>query len=151
MALTQAPLPLIRKSPAGRIVNLSSILGSQTLHATPGSPIDDFKVRAYDASKAALNSFTIHLAYELRDTPIKVNSSASGMGEDGYGRGECTDGVGRWGEDERAIGDVGGGWADRRVLSFGREVAVVIGDFPNNGTPFQIQSWHGIKIKEPEM
>ena len=33
---------------------------------------------AYDASKAALNSFTIHLAYELRDTPIKVNSAHPG-------------------------------------------------------------------------
>jgi NAD(P)-dependent dehydrogenase (short-subunit alcohol dehydrogenase family) len=78
VALTQKLLPLIRKSAAGRIVNLSSILGSQTLHATPGSPIYDFKALAYDASKAALNSFTIHLAFELRDTPIKVNSAHPG-------------------------------------------------------------------------
>lgn len=76
--LTQTLLPLIRKSPAGRIVNLSSILGSLTLHATPGSPIYDAKVFAYDASKAALNSFTIHLAHELRDTKIKVNSAHPG-------------------------------------------------------------------------
>ena len=78
IALTQALLPLLRKSPAGRIVNLSSILASQTLHATPGSPIYDAKTFAYDASKAALNSFTIHLAHELRGTKIKVNSGHPG-------------------------------------------------------------------------
>jgi NAD(P)-dependent dehydrogenase (short-subunit alcohol dehydrogenase family) len=76
--LTQALLPLLRKSEAGRIVNMSSILGSQTFHATPGSPIYDFKALSYDASKAALNSFTIHLAYELKDTKIKVNSAHPG-------------------------------------------------------------------------
>jgi NAD(P)-dependent dehydrogenase (short-subunit alcohol dehydrogenase family) len=76
--LTQKLLPLLRKSPAGRIVNLSSILGSLTLHATPGSPIYDAKSFGYDASKAALNSFTIHLAHELRDTKIKVNSAHPG-------------------------------------------------------------------------
>ena len=76
--LTQALLPLLKKSDAGRIVNMSSILGSQTFHATPGSPIYDFKALSYDASKAALNSFTIHLAYELKDTNIKVNSAHPG-------------------------------------------------------------------------
>lgn len=76
--LTQKLLPLLRKSAAGRIVNLSSILASLTLHATPGSPIYDAKTFAYDASKAALNSFTIHLAHELRGTKIKVNSAHPG-------------------------------------------------------------------------
>jgi NAD(P)-dependent dehydrogenase (short-subunit alcohol dehydrogenase family) len=78
IALTQTLLPLIRKSPAGRIVNLSSILGSLTLHADPKSPIYDKKTFAYDASKTALNAFTVHLAQELRDTPIKVNSAHPG-------------------------------------------------------------------------
>jgi NAD(P)-dependent dehydrogenase (short-subunit alcohol dehydrogenase family) len=78
VALTQTLLPLLRKSEAGRIVNLSSILGSNTLHATPGSFIYDAKTFAYDASKAALNSFTIHLAHELKDTKIKVNSAHPG-------------------------------------------------------------------------
>lgn len=78
VALTQKLLPLLQKSDAGRIVNMSSILGSQTLHADPNSPIYGFKALAYDASKAALNSFTIHLAYELRDTKIKVNSAHPG-------------------------------------------------------------------------
>jgi len=78
IALTQVLLPLIRKSEAGRIVNLSSILGSLTLHADPKSPIYSHKQLAYDASKTALNAFTVHLAHELRDTPIKVNSAHPG-------------------------------------------------------------------------
>lgn len=78
VALTQALLPLLKKSDAGRIVNLSSILGSLTLHATKGSPIYNAKTFAYDTSKAALNSFTIHLAHELADTKIKVNSAHPG-------------------------------------------------------------------------
>jgi len=78
VALTQALLPLIRKSPAGRIVNLSSILASLAYHADPKSPIYHAKSFAYDASKSALNAFTIHLAYELRNTKIKVNSAHPG-------------------------------------------------------------------------
>jgi NAD(P)-dependent dehydrogenase (short-subunit alcohol dehydrogenase family) len=78
VALTQKLLPLIRQAPAGRIVNVSSILGSLTLQADPASPIYSFKVFAYDASKAALNAFTVHLAHELRETNIKVNSAHPG-------------------------------------------------------------------------
>jgi NAD(P)-dependent dehydrogenase (short-subunit alcohol dehydrogenase family) len=69
---------LIRKSAAGRIVNLSSILASLTHHADPASPIYDTKALAYDASKTALNAFTVHLAHELKDTSIKVNSAHPG-------------------------------------------------------------------------
>jgi NAD(P)-dependent dehydrogenase (short-subunit alcohol dehydrogenase family) len=88
VATTQALLPLLRKSAAGRIVNLSSILGSITLHATPGSPIYDMKMPAYDVSKSAVNAYTVHLAWELKDTPIKVNAAHPGwvkteMGGDG--------------------------------------------------------------------
>jgi NAD(P)-dependent dehydrogenase (short-subunit alcohol dehydrogenase family) len=78
VALTQVLLPLIRKAPAGRIVNLSSILGSLTLHSDPSSPIYDKKAFAYDASKTALNAFTVHLAQELHGTKIKVNSAHPG-------------------------------------------------------------------------
>ena len=78
VAVTLAFLPLLRKSEAGRIVNLSSILGSLALHADPASPIYDFKSVAYDSSKAALNQFTTHLAHELRGTNIKVNSAHPG-------------------------------------------------------------------------
>jgi len=78
IAVTQAFLPLLHKSAAGRIVNLSSILGSITLHATPGSPIYDYKVPAYNVSKTALNGWTVQLAYELRDTTVKVNAAHPG-------------------------------------------------------------------------
>ncbi|MGB6974997.1 MAG: SDR family oxidoreductase [Terracidiphilus sp.] len=78
IALTRALLPLLKKSPEGRIVNLSSLLGSLSLHADPKSPIYHAKSFAYDASKTALNAFTVHLAYELRDTGIKVNSAHPG-------------------------------------------------------------------------
>jgi NAD(P)-dependent dehydrogenase (short-subunit alcohol dehydrogenase family) len=78
IAVTRELLPLLKKSPAGRIVNLSSILGSLTLHADPNSPIAGFKSFAYDGSKSALNAYTIHLAWELKDTAIKVNSAHPG-------------------------------------------------------------------------
>jgi NAD(P)-dependent dehydrogenase (short-subunit alcohol dehydrogenase family) len=74
VATTQAFLPLLRRSAAGRIVNLSSALASLALHIDPGSDIYALKVPAYDASKTALNAWTVHLAHELRDTPIKVNA-----------------------------------------------------------------------------
>jgi NAD(P)-dependent dehydrogenase (short-subunit alcohol dehydrogenase family) len=76
--VTQALLPLILKSKSGRIVNMASIEGSLTLHADPISDIYDAKPFAYDASKAAVNSFTVHLAHELRNTPVKVNSAHPG-------------------------------------------------------------------------
>ncbi len=76
--VTQKLLPLIQKSEAGRIVNLSSILGSLSLHADEQSPIKDSKPFAYDASKTALNQFTVHLANALRDTNVKVNSAHPG-------------------------------------------------------------------------
>lgn len=75
--LTNAMLPLLRKSAAGRIVNVSSILGSLTLHAAQG-PKSLGKTLAYDASKSALNAYTIHLAAALGDTKIKVNSAHPG-------------------------------------------------------------------------
>lgn len=78
VGFTQTMLPLIKKSEAGRIVNLSSILGSLTLHSDKNSPIYDFKAFAYNASKTALNAFTVHLAHELQATNIKVNSAHPG-------------------------------------------------------------------------
>ena len=72
--VTVAFLPLLRAAPAGRIVNVSSILGSLTLHAQPGSSIYGFIVPAYNASKSALNAWTVQLAHELREGPIKVNA-----------------------------------------------------------------------------
>jgi NAD(P)-dependent dehydrogenase (short-subunit alcohol dehydrogenase family) len=78
VALTQTLVPLIRKSEAGRIVFLSSGLGSLTLHSDPSWPFYGYKVPAYDISKTALNGYAVHLAYELKDTPIKVNAAHPG-------------------------------------------------------------------------
>ena len=78
IAVTQQFIPLIKKSDAGRIVFLSSGLGSLSLHSDPNSPIYNFKVPAYDISKTALNGYVVHLAYELKDTPIKVNAAHPG-------------------------------------------------------------------------
>lgn len=72
---TQALLPLIRKSDAGRIVNVSSLLGSISEHQNPASFIYEFKgVPSYNVSKSAVNAWTVHLAHELKDTGIKVNT-----------------------------------------------------------------------------
>jgi NAD(P)-dependent dehydrogenase (short-subunit alcohol dehydrogenase family) len=72
--VTKAFLPLLKSSASGRIVNLSSQLGSFGLHTDPASPIYDFKLPAYNASKSVVNAWTVHLAYELRGTSVKVNA-----------------------------------------------------------------------------
>ena len=74
IAVTQKFVPLVEKSDAGRIVFVSSGLGSLTLHSDPDSPIYNWKVPAYDISKTALNGYAVHLAHELKDTAIKVNT-----------------------------------------------------------------------------
>jgi len=79
IAVTQAFLPLIKKTNAGRIVNVSSGLGSLTLHGDPNWEFYEVKPLAYNASKTALNAFTVILAHELKDTNIKVNSADPGF------------------------------------------------------------------------
>lgn len=80
VATTQAFLPLLRKSEAGRIVHLTSILGSLALISDPTSPVGPSAGQgaAYAASKTALNMFTVQLAAELRGTKIKVNAAHPG-------------------------------------------------------------------------
>jgi NAD(P)-dependent dehydrogenase (short-subunit alcohol dehydrogenase family) len=72
--VTRAFVDLLRQSPAPRIVNVTSGLGSLTLHSDPTWKYYPVKGAAYAPSKAALNAYTIMLAYELRDTPFKVNA-----------------------------------------------------------------------------
>jgi NAD(P)-dependent dehydrogenase (short-subunit alcohol dehydrogenase family) len=72
--VTQAFIDLLRESPEPRIVNVTSGLGSLTLHNDPSWKYYPVKGAAYQPSKAALNAYTIMLAYELRDTPFKVNA-----------------------------------------------------------------------------
>lgn len=79
LAVTRAMLPLLRKSAAARIVNLSSSLGSLTLNGDPGSPYYAARLIGYNASKAALNMLTVQLAEELRGTPHVVNSVSPGF------------------------------------------------------------------------
>jgi NAD(P)-dependent dehydrogenase (short-subunit alcohol dehydrogenase family) len=78
LRVAQTMLPLLHKSAAGRIVNVSSGLGSLTLNSDPAWPSYDVKFIGYCASKAALNMLTVHLAYELRASNIKVNSADPG-------------------------------------------------------------------------
>jgi NAD(P)-dependent dehydrogenase (short-subunit alcohol dehydrogenase family) len=78
-AVTKAMLPLLRRSEAGRIVNLSSEMGSMSWRSDPTSEVAQYPPSlAYDASKAAVNSLTVSFAKELRDTPIKINAVGPG-------------------------------------------------------------------------
>lgn len=74
VAVTNAMLPLLRRSAAGRIVNVSSSLGSLARAAGPEGPHSGPNALAYNSSKTALNMITLCYARELRDTPIKVNA-----------------------------------------------------------------------------
>lgn len=71
--VTQTFLDLLKKSDAPRISNITSGLGSLTLHADPSWKYYQVKAAAYGPSKSALNAYTIVLAYELKDSAFKVN------------------------------------------------------------------------------
>lgn len=72
--VTQAFLATLKKSTEPRIVNVTSGLGSLTLHSDPNWKYYKIKSAAYGPSKSALNAYTIVLAYELKDTAFKVNA-----------------------------------------------------------------------------
>jgi len=73
--VTQAFIDLLKKSSEPRIVNVSTAMASLTLAADLTNPT---KLVVYQSSKAALNMYTVNLAYELRDTPFKVNAVCPG-------------------------------------------------------------------------
>jgi NAD(P)-dependent dehydrogenase (short-subunit alcohol dehydrogenase family) len=77
--VTQAFLDLLQKSPQPRIVNVGSSGASLTLHSDPTWKYYHHKAAVYPASKAALHMYTIVLAYELRDTPFRVNAVDPGF------------------------------------------------------------------------
>jgi NAD(P)-dependent dehydrogenase (short-subunit alcohol dehydrogenase family) len=79
VAVLEAFLPLIRRSGSGRIVNVSTTMGSLSDQVDPASPYYSLVVPAYQSSKAALNSVTIALAKQLADTRIKVTSVCPGF------------------------------------------------------------------------
>ena len=79
LTVTQALLPLLRKSSAGLILNVPSGLGSLECNGDPDWEFANVKYLGYSASKAALNMLTVQLAFELRETGIKVNSADPGF------------------------------------------------------------------------
>ncbi|WP_053175046.1 SDR family oxidoreductase [Nonomuraea sp. SBT364] len=78
VTVTNAMLPLLRRAPSARIVNMSSELGSLHLALDPDSPFWPHNFMAYNSSKSALNMVTAAYAKELWDTPIKVNAANPG-------------------------------------------------------------------------
>jgi NAD(P)-dependent dehydrogenase (short-subunit alcohol dehydrogenase family) len=79
LAVTQAMLPLLREAPAGRIVNVSSAVGSLTLNSDPNCPYRSVFGASYSPSKTALNAITLAFALELQSTRIKVNAVCPGF------------------------------------------------------------------------
>jgi len=79
LAVYQAMLPLLRKAPAARIVNVSSGAGSLTMNSDPASPGRAIFGPVYPASKTALNAITLAMAIELESTGIKVNAVSPGF------------------------------------------------------------------------
>jgi len=79
IAVTQAMLPLLKKSAAGRIVNVSSTLGSLTLNADPSFPYRTAFGVSYGASKTALNAITLAFAIELEGTNIRICAASPGF------------------------------------------------------------------------
>ncbi len=79
-AVTKAMLPLLRRSDAGRIVNMSTVLASLTQTSNSQLPWSqsEFNHLAYNSSKTALNAMTVQFANELRRTPIKINAASPG-------------------------------------------------------------------------
>ncbi|WP_249645086.1 SDR family oxidoreductase [Nocardia sputi] len=78
VAVTNAMLPLLRRADAGRIVNVSSEVGSLALMMDPDGPMWPMASIAYPSSKTALTMVTAMYAKELWDTPIKVNAANPG-------------------------------------------------------------------------
>jgi NAD(P)-dependent dehydrogenase (short-subunit alcohol dehydrogenase family) len=80
VAVTNAMLPLLRRSPAARIGNVSSGLGTVALLGDPGSPLwQHANLLGYNSSKAALNAITLIYASTLRGTGIRVNALSPGF------------------------------------------------------------------------
>ncbi len=76
--VTQAFLDLLEKAPQPRIVNVSTAMASLTLYFDLDNPNSAYRLPVYQASKTALNMYTVNLAYELRDTAFKVNAVCPG-------------------------------------------------------------------------
>ncbi len=80
VSVTNLMLPLLRKAPAARVVNMSSSMGSLAQWSDPSSMLAQFAplALAYNSSKTALNAITVQYAREVRDSPIKINAACPG-------------------------------------------------------------------------
>lgn len=88
--VTQTFLDLMQNATSPRIVMVSSSVGSFTLQNDPKWPAYEFgKYAVYGSSKSALNMYTVHLAYELKDTAFRIN-----MVDPGYTKTDFTGGNG---------------------------------------------------------
>jgi NAD(P)-dependent dehydrogenase (short-subunit alcohol dehydrogenase family) len=77
--ITQTFIDLMKNAPEPRIVNVTSGMGSLTMHSDPTWKFYNNKGAAYHPSKTAINAYTVMLAYELKDTPFKVNAVDPGF------------------------------------------------------------------------
>ncbi|HEX3492335.1 MAG TPA: SDR family oxidoreductase [Streptosporangiaceae bacterium] len=75
--VTNAMLPLLRRSASPRIVNMSSTVGSLTRQTAPGAQAGPISA-AYAPSKTFLNAVTIQYVRELHDTSILINAACPG-------------------------------------------------------------------------
>ncbi|MDW5329489.1 SDR family NAD(P)-dependent oxidoreductase [Plantactinospora sp. KLBMP9567] len=87
IATTNAMLPLLRRAPSARIVNVTSVLGAMHTMTDPAAPWAALTPLAYRSSKAALNAVTVLYATELRDTGVTVNVVCPGLRATGFGGG----------------------------------------------------------------
>ncbi len=126
--LTQALLPLIKKAPEGRIVNLSSILGSLTLQADPNSP--DLRVQSSRVRRVEGRSERLHCppCRRIEGYERQGQLRASWLGENGYGHRRGSHGDSGWSKDERAACATVRRRTNRRVLPHGRSAALVTAD-----------------------
>lgn len=83
VAVIEAFLPLVQKSQEGRIVNVSSRVGSLVDQTDVESPYHAMILPAYQSSKAALNAVTVALSKQLAGTPVKVTSVCPGFVQTG--------------------------------------------------------------------
>uniref|UniRef100_UPI0005F2DEDC SDR family NAD(P)-dependent oxidoreductase n=1 Tax=Actinoplanes rectilineatus TaxID=113571 RepID=UPI0005F2DEDC len=76
--VTNALLPLLRRSPSPRIVNISSSVGSLTWQSDPAVEVGPI-MAAYSPTKSFLNAVTVHYARQLAGTNILINAACPGL------------------------------------------------------------------------
>ena len=109
-------LPLLLKSEAPRVVNVSSTLGSLSELSNPQSGYYGVNAVAYNSSKSALNGLTVAFAKEFKDTPLKINSACPVLGQNRFGHRSGAAPTGRRPTHFRDAGDFARRWPDRAIL-----------------------------------